>query len=143
GRPTVSGPLDGDGRRSLYLNVRRNFLNPMFLAFDYPIPFTTMGRRGVSSVPAQALALWNNPLVAQQAERWAARVLAEPGRTPAERVGAMYLSAYGRPPTDAELEDALAFLAEQGKEYGGAIDPRAWADLAHVLFNGKEFTFVN
>jgi cytochrome c553 len=143
GRPTASGPLDGDGRRSLYLNVRRNFLNPMFLAFDYPIPFTTMGRRGASSVPAQALALWNNPLGAQQAQRWAARVLAEPGRAPAERVREMYLTAYGRPPADAELADALAFLAEQGKEYGGPGDVRAWADLAHVLFNGKEFIFVN
>src|SRR5262249_52356359 len=40
GRPGASGPLDGDGRRSVYLNVRRNFLNPMFLAFDYPVPFT-------------------------------------------------------------------------------------------------------
>ena len=41
GRPTVSGPLDGDGRRSIYLNVRRNFLTPMLLAFDYPTPFTS------------------------------------------------------------------------------------------------------
>src|SRR5207237_3083864 len=48
GRPTSSGPLDGDGRRSIYLGVRRNFLTPMFLAFDYPIPFTTMGRRSAS-----------------------------------------------------------------------------------------------
>ena len=45
GRPGQSGPLDGDGRRSIYLNVRRNFLNPMFLAFDTPAPFSTMGRR--------------------------------------------------------------------------------------------------
>ena len=36
--PARSGPLDGDGRRSIYLNVRRNFLNPMFLAFDLPVP---------------------------------------------------------------------------------------------------------
>src|SRR5262249_23119302 len=56
GRP-ASGPLDGDGRRGLYLNVRRNFLNPMFLAFDYPVPFSTMGRRSVSNVPAQALTM--------------------------------------------------------------------------------------
>src|SRR5262245_64560520 len=39
GRPGTSGPLDGAGRRSIYLNVRRNFLTPMFLAFDYPVPF--------------------------------------------------------------------------------------------------------
>ncbi len=62
GRPLVSGPLDGEGRRSLYLAVRRNFLNPMFLAFDYPATATTVGRRGTSNVPAQALALFEQPL---------------------------------------------------------------------------------
>jgi hypothetical protein len=143
GRPAQSGPLDGDGRRSVYLNVRRNFLNPMFLAFDQPIPFTTIGRRSVSNVPAQALTLLNNPFVTQQAERWAKRVLADPKRTPTERVASMYVAAFGRPPTDEETKEALAFLAEQSKEYGKADDPRAWADLGHVLFNVKEFIFVN
>ncbi|MFN6103139.1 MAG: DUF1553 domain-containing protein, partial [Planctomycetaceae bacterium] len=68
GRPGSSGPLDGEGRRSVYLAVRRNFLNPLFQAFDSPVPFTTSGRRSVSNVPAQALAMLNNPLVVQQAE---------------------------------------------------------------------------
>src|SRR5207247_2496653 len=54
GRP-ASGPLDGNGRRSLYLATRRNFLSPFLLAFDTPIPFSTVGRRTVSNVPAQAL----------------------------------------------------------------------------------------
>jgi hypothetical protein len=142
GRP-ASGPLDGDGRRSIYTNVRRNFLPPLFLAFDYPTPFTTIGRRTVSNVPAQALALMNNPFVLQQAELWAKRALAEPGRTPPQRVTDLYVTAFGRPPTDAELADALAFLKEQGEQYGRADDPRAWADLCHVLINVKEFIFIN
>ena len=78
GRPGRSGPLDGDGRRSIYLNVRRNFLNPMFLAFDMPVPFSTMGRRNVSNVPAQALTLMNDPLVVGQARLWAERLMADP-----------------------------------------------------------------
>ncbi len=142
GRPAASGPLDGGGRRSVYLNVRRNFLNPMFLAFDYPVPFTTMGRRSTSNVPAQALTLLNNPFVVQQAQLWAKRVLAEPDRTPDQRVVGMYVTAFGREPTAEELADALKFVEEQGREYGKADDPRAWADLAHVLFNVKEFIFV-
>jgi hypothetical protein len=141
GRP-ASGPLDGDGRRSVYLNVRRNFLNPMFLAFDYPVPFTAIGRRSVSNVPAQALTLLNNPFVTQQAQLWARRVLAEPGQSDRQRVARMYESGFGRLPTETELDEALAFLAEQGKEYG-RTDERAWADLAHVLFNVKELIFVN
>jgi hypothetical protein len=140
GRPS-SGPLDGNGRRSVYLQVRRNFLNPMFAAFDYPTPFTTIGRRSVSNVPAQALAMLNNPFVLQQADLWARRVLAAPGSAE-QRVRGMYESAFGRPPTAAELEAAAAFVADQSAEHGKPDHPRAWADLAHVLFNAKEFIFV-
>jgi hypothetical protein len=141
GKP-ASGPLDGNGRRSIYLAVRRNFLNPMFTAFDYPTPFTTIGRRTVSNVPAQALVLLNNPFVLQQAERWAKRTLAAPGQTDAARIRGMYESAFGRPPDESELKLSLGFLAEQAREYGKASDPRGWSDLAHVLFNSKEFIFI-
>jgi cytochrome c553 len=141
GRP-ASGPLDGNGRRSIYLAVRRNFLNPMFTAFDYPTPFTTIGRRTVSNVPAQALVMLNNPFVLQQAELWAKRVLAVPNQTDKERVQRMYESAFGREPTDSELLAALAFLKEQAAEFGTPDHPKAWAGLAHVLVNAKEFIFV-
>jgi hypothetical protein len=154
GRPTNSGPLDGEGRRSIYLAVRRNFLSPLFLAFDYPTPFTTIGRRGASNVPAQALALMNNPLVLEQARLWAQRVLENPGRTAAERVGEMYLTALGRAPDDAELQMALAFVTQDRRLESGAgqgpapadggwgDEVQAWADLAHVILNLKEFIFV-
>jgi hypothetical protein len=147
GRPASSGPPDGDGRRSLYLEVRRNFLSPMMLAFDAPIPFSTVGRRNVSNVPAQALILMNDPFVVAQSRLWADRVLAPPDRAPAERVAAMYRAAFARPPSRAEADAALAFLESQGRELGLAADAwpadrRDWADLAHVLFNAKEFVFL-
>jgi hypothetical protein len=145
GRPGSSGPLDGDGRRSIYLNVRRNFLNPMFLAFDYPIPFTSMGRRSVSNVPAQALTLMNDPFVLEQSQRWAERVAAQEGSTEA-KVAGLYLRAYARPCTEEELRDALAFLTAQAARHGDQGDQvpstRTWADLCHVLLNGKEFIFL-
>ena len=148
GRPGQSGPLDGDGRRSIYLNVRRNFLNPMFLAFDAPVPFSTMGRRNVSNVPAQALTLMNDPLVIRQARLWAKRVLAE-YRAVDARAARQTLS---RPrsaarPTDSEARASLAFLAGHAKGHrcAAAGSPRveAWADLCHVLINMKEFIFVD
>ncbi len=139
GRPQSSGPLDGDGRRSLYLNVRRNFLTPMLLAFDYPPPATAMGRRNVSNVPAQALTLLNDPFILDQARLWAGRLLEESGASAEDRVDRMYLTAFARLPTPAERAAALAFLGEPGRRG----DRGAWADLAHVLFNVKEFLFVN
>jgi hypothetical protein len=137
GRPARSGPLDGDGRKSLYLNVRRNFLNPMFLAFDAPVPFSTMGRRNVSNVPAQALTLMNDPLIAEQARLWAQRILASPTQTARERLDMLYTIAFCRPATQQEAVASLAFLDGQER------DAQAWADLCHVLINMKEFIFVD
>jgi hypothetical protein len=132
GRP-ASGPIDGDGRRSIYLAVRRNFPSPFLAAFDTPTPFSTVGRRPSSNVPAQALILLNDPFVHGQAKLWAQRTLATPG-TPAARVTTMYRQAFARKPTPPELEAATAFVADG--------TPEAWADLAHALFNVKEFAFV-
>jgi hypothetical protein len=142
GKPT-DGPLDGDGRRSIYLAVRRNFLSPMLLAFDTPSPFSTMGRRTVSNVPAQALILLNDPFVHQQAEVWAKRVLADKA-TDKERITGMYLAAFSRPADDGELNDCVDFLQQQAKRAGKKADDVAvWADLAHVLFNVKEFIVLH
>ncbi|MGP0069348.1 MAG: DUF1553 domain-containing protein [Isosphaeraceae bacterium] len=153
GRPGQSGPLDGDGRRSIYLAVRRNFLNPMFLAFDTPVPFSTMGRRNVSNVPAQALTLMNDPMIIRQAHRWAERVVRAPGRTDRERLDDLFLSAFGRTPTPDEIRSCLDFLGrskpidERAPSNGlGADakgDPAAWTDLCHILINMKEFIFID
>jgi hypothetical protein len=142
GRP-ASGPLDGDGRRSLYLAVRRNFLSPFLLAFDTLSPFSTVGRRTVSNAPAQSLILLNDPFVHQQAQLWAKRVLAQPGSS-RERIIRMYESAFSRTPTEADLAACLEFLQHKpGAPAMESSDAAAWADLAHVLFNVKEFIFVN
>jgi len=141
GKP-ASGPLDGYGRRSIYLAVRRNFLNPMFTAFDYPTPFTTIGRRSVSNVPAQALVMLNNPFVLQQAERWAKRTLDESATSDEARIRRMYLAAFGRPASAKELSIAQAFFEEEVKEYGHSNRAKAWTDFAHVLMNAKEFIFI-
>ena len=150
GRPKASGPLDGDGRRSLYIMVRRNFLTPMLAAFDMPQPLVTAGRRDVSNVPAQALILMNDPFVAEQAQVWARRMLAgSRGCDTPGRVRRMYLrglrpAAGGR----AKLQTALRFLDRHGDVLAipkerRTNDEQLWADLAQVLINVKEFTYLN
>ncbi|MGF1579604.1 MAG: PSD1 and planctomycete cytochrome C domain-containing protein [Gemmataceae bacterium] len=142
GRPGRSGPLDGNGRRSIYINVRRNFLTPLFMVFDYPTPFSTIGRRGISNVPAQALTMMNNPFVIQQAELLAKRLLDEKSATTTQRIEKMYLLAFGRPPSQLERERVERFLTNQGKQYGNVNDLRAWQNLCHVVVNLKEFIYV-
>jgi hypothetical protein len=151
GRPE-SGPRDGNGRRSVYLEIRRNFLNPWMLVFDTPAPFSTMGKRTRSNVPAQALALLNDPLVHDLAATWAANVLTQAG-TDRQRLEQMYWSALGRPLTDEEWPVFAAFLADfpapdPGDEPAVAAQPTpervaAWTQVAHALFNLKEFVFLN
>jgi hypothetical protein len=113
----------------VYVQVRRNFISPMFLAFDYPLPISAAGVRNRSTVPAQALMLLNNEFVLAQAERWAARISQDPGQ---ERVRRMYQEAFGRPPLDWERTEAESYLAQ-----GGTL-----AGLAHVLINTPEFLYV-
>src|ERR687894_3300455 len=74
-RRLFPGPLDGLGRRSIY--IKNNLMEgPKFLgAFNFPGGKVTQGRRDVTNVPAQALALLNDPFVLQQAEVWADTLL--------------------------------------------------------------------
>jgi hypothetical protein len=133
GKPAVNGPLDGNGRRSVYMAMRRNFLPPFLLAFDTPAPATCIGRRTVSDVPAQALILLNDPFVRRQAEDWGRRIAAEPAPG---RIDRMFVAAFGRPPTESERRDCLAFV-------GGRGDASAWAELAHVLLNVNDFIVLH
>ncbi|MEL7500154.1 MAG: PSD1 and planctomycete cytochrome C domain-containing protein [Planctomycetota bacterium] len=146
GRPRRSGPIDGAGRRSLYLEVRRNFLSPMMLAFDTPIPFNTIGARNQSNVPSQALILMNSPLVASQAELWAKQLVSSERTTP-QRIELAFQTAFARPPSEAETKDAIAFLKLQLVELNIdkselSTNVQVWKDFCHVLFNVKEFIYI-
>ena len=134
GKP-VSGPLDGAGRRSIYIQVRRNFITPMFLAFDYPLPISTMGSRGVSTVPSQALLMMNNELVAELATTWG-RAVAISGATIETAIARMYQEAFGREPEEWESREGAAFIAKQFTPVTGL------GEFAQVLFNSAEFIYV-
>jgi cytochrome c553 len=141
GRPRNSGPLDGEGRRSVYLEVRRNFLSPMMLAFDTPIPFNSTGRRNQSNVPAQALILMNDPFVIDQAKKWA-ESLSE-NKSLEGRVKSIYRSAFARQPTDSELKSARDFIKVQAETLDrDEMSVEVWQDFCHIVFNVKEFIYI-
>jgi hypothetical protein len=143
--PSGSGPLDGDGRRSLYVEERRNHLDPLLAAFDKPTPFTSIGRRNVSNSPAQPLIMLNNELVHLLARRWAHHLVSLPLTSDRERLELAYLSAFARRPEAWETELGLGFIGEQlaGAPASASAREQAWTDLAHMLFNVKEFLFIN
>jgi len=146
GRPRQSGALDGEGRRSIYQTIRRNFLPPFMLTFDMPAPFSTFGNRNESNVPAQSLTMMNDPLVQQQAEVWTTRILEKPASFE-ERITTIYLTAFARIPTAKEISEAQDFFKEQAGAYeiestDSMGDKRIWADFCHTIFMMKEFIFL-
>ncbi|MEX2511551.1 MAG: PSD1 and planctomycete cytochrome C domain-containing protein [Cyclobacteriaceae bacterium] len=147
GRPSESGPLDGNGRRSIYLEVRRNFLDRMMVSFDRPTPFTTFGKRDVTNVPAQSLFLMNDPFMWEQSRKMARAVLEIPASKIENRLQYIYLLAFSRPPTDKELEMAKEFITDLGNEKnvnGEELlnSEEIWKEYCHSVFNMKSFIYL-
>jgi hypothetical protein len=144
GRPAKSGPLNGGGRRSVYIATRRNFLPTMMRTFDMPTPFSTVGRRTVTNVPAQSLVLMNDPFLYQQARVWAERVLRKmPKASATKRIEQMYWQAFGRAPSANETKQCTAALVEFAVKH--AVDTNhveVWRDLCHALFSVNDFIYV-
>jgi hypothetical protein len=102
----VSGQI-GAKPRSVYLRVIRNDLDPFLSAFDAPEPLSTRGRRDVTNVPAQSLALMNDSFVSEAASEWV-RSLA--GNSDEEKVARMLVAAFGREPKAGEVAAAVAYV---------------------------------
>ncbi|ULQ54040.1 PSD1 and planctomycete cytochrome C domain-containing protein [Flavihumibacter fluvii] len=148
GKPEQSGPIDGRGRRSIYLEVRRNFLDPMMTTFDRPIPFTAFGKRNVTNVPAQSLILMNDPFVVMQAEGMAKNLLAKEQLTFDNRIQWIYRQALSRPAKPEEISAARGLVQQFAGRYKikeGAWDNNLtiWKDYIHSVFNFKEFIYLN
>jgi hypothetical protein len=136
-----SGPLDGAGRRSIYGSVYRNFISPFMLAFDQPAPFGTKGKRSVSNVPAQSLALLNDPFVIDQCKLMGKKAI-NTQCSKDDAVRNLYETITGKIPNTEVQEKLLTFVDTQSNGHGG-MSEQVWADLAHVLINSKSFLFLN
>jgi hypothetical protein len=128
-----AGPIDGNGRRSIYLEVRRLFPVEFLAVFDTPKPNIFTAQRSQTNVPAQSLALLNDPFVLHQAGVWAKRVQAMES-SEEQRIRRMWLEAFARPPSPEELGSAVGFVNDVPKE--------PWRALAHTIFNMKEFIYL-
>jgi hypothetical protein len=118
-------------RRSVYVYRKRGLVFPMFEVFDLPDQNTSCGRRNVSTVPTQALALLNDEAVLRQAKLFADRVREAAPGDPTKQVELAYRIALARPPRTEEAALAAHFL--QG---------HTLADLTHVILNLNEFLYV-
>jgi hypothetical protein len=141
-----SGPLDGKGRRSLY--VKRTLMEPpKFLeAFNLPKGGVMQGRRDVTNVPAQALALLNDPFLLDQARVWAEKLTTTEASVDA-RIERMFRVGLGRPPERGERARFAAAVKRfatlhEVAEADVLKSAVVWRDVAHTFFNLKEFIYI-
>ena len=146
-RKLYQGPLDGNGRRSIYIKVTRHEGSRFLDTFDFPNPTVARGNRDTTNVPAQALALLNDPFVLDQAGFWADNLIKAQAPTMESRLDSMFRTALGRLPDEAErtrfagLAKELMGLHKAGPEK--MLESReVWKDMAHAMFNLKEFTYL-
>jgi len=136
-----SGPIDGAGRRSLYLTMSIMDPSKFLMGFNMPDLRLPTGRRDVTNVPSQALILLNDPLVLQLSERWAERLLEDGRNDPSARLRAMFLEALGREPTPEESQRWIQALESFGGGKPLMQDREAWTAIAHAMFNTSEFIY--
>jgi len=119
------------GRRSVYRFLFRTLPDPFMDALDCPAGDQLTAVRNNSVTVQQALALWNNALVARQAEHLASRLETEPG-TLESRIGRAVVLTLGRPAASEELRELVAYARRHGLAAG-----------CRLLFNANEFVFVD
>lgn len=147
-RRLFQGPLDGEGRRSVYLKITR-MQGPRFLeTFDFPAPLQARGNRDVTNVPSQSLAMLNDPFVVSQAKAWGARLVAEGNRVSvAERLQGIFETALSRRASVEEVgrfQGLIEALARERAIDGSRVlsDELLWKDVVHAVFNMKEFVYL-
>lgn len=127
-------------QRSIYLCYSRSSPPPELAAFDLPDFTASLGQRDVSTVPNQALHLFNNPFVVAQAGQFARGVMEETA-SPAGRVALVWERALSREPRTAEVERALELVRFTEAEVRDA--GHAWASLCQALMIASEFRYVD
>jgi hypothetical protein len=138
-------------RRSVYLFHKRIIPYPLLQAFDAPDAQQCTGRRNITTVTPQALALLNDPFVRARAGEFASRLLHEGGDDPARWVGRAYQLVLGRVPTEGETSAGVEFLARQSRARatrdpkGSAAVARwlALTDYCQALFGLNELLYVD
>jgi len=145
-------------RRSVYVPIFRNTLLELFSVFDFADPNRAVGNRTTSTLPTQSLYLMNHPFVLEQSEQ-IAQLLLELEMDDAARVERAYERILGRPPTAAERDLALEYLASPGAasepdRTSAESPPRAseqaiqervarWTGFCQALLGSLDFRYLN
>jgi cytochrome c553 len=134
--------------RGVYLMQQRIRAHPQLSIFDGADTNAPIGERVPSTTPLQALFMMNDPFVHKQADNFAVRVgLAY--ADDAKRIEYAYRLAFGRLPSNLEMQKGLAYLRELRPDLTAINLPEeeqtraALASYLRVLLSSSEFVFVD
>ncbi|MDA1161642.1 MAG: PSD1 and planctomycete cytochrome C domain-containing protein [Planctomycetota bacterium] len=126
--------------RSVYLCYLRSSLPPELAAFDVPDFTTVTGQRDVSTIPGQALHLFNNPFVIDQATHFAHSITNDAADNEI-RIRLAFRRALNRDPMQNELDQATELVESTAAELKS--DEVAWISLCQALLITNEFRYVD
>lgn len=134
--------------RTVYLPVMRNgFTNDdrVRTYFDFVNPAQIAGQRNQTVVPTQSLFLMNNDLFRKRAKSLVDLFLAG-SATHDERLNQLWIRVLGRPITEVERQESIAFLEEAkslvaNEPNQAAADSIVWQELCHSLMSSNYFVF--
>ncbi|EMI25455.1 secreted protein containing DUF1549 [Rhodopirellula europaea SH398] len=138
-------------RRSIYVPVIRNHLYDMFQLFDYTDASVLNGDRNTSTIAPQALFLMNSEMVSDLTFAMADRLLNDDADS-AQRIQRLYLEAYGRPASDAEISDGVRFLSRfetimrennvDSLSSESSPERSAWQAFCQAVVSSSEFVYL-
>lgn len=137
GGPSLELTDPANRKRTLYARISRLKLNDFLMQFDYPDANVHAEKRAVTTTPMQKLFVLNSPFALEQAKALAARLTGDPSEADRSRVSRAYQLLYGRAPTTAEVELALAYLS------GPSEGMPRWERYAQVLLAANEMMYLD
>jgi len=137
-----------NNHRSVYLCLLRHAPPLELSAFDLPAGVRVMGRRHITTQPSHGLYLLNNPMVVNQSNRLAVKLLEETSGDHVARVNWVYRRALQRDASKEELNRAIELVKETQNELDSGIlkadrETRAWAALCQGLLASNEFRYID
>jgi hypothetical protein len=130
--------------RSIYLCMLRHAPPPELAAFDLPDGVAVAGKRDNTILPTQSLFLLNSPLVVEQSQKLAQRILSAEKWSDQQRVEEIYRRCLQRKPTPQEWSRALEFILGAGtSELAQEKRIRIWTELCQVVLASNEFRYID
>jgi hypothetical protein len=150
GRGINTKPLNAPFfHRSVYLPILRTDLLEILKVFDFAEPSLVVGKRSVTTVPAQALYMMNSTFVIDNAKEMAGRLLKTSKMSNSERTTTAYKLALGRLPNEKEIQRVDLFIKTMDErlqqKYNDPQERRliAWTTYCQALYASAEFRYLN